>query len=206
MVLGKLDKYFNYAILAGLIGGFIYLGGFTGIGRKLGTGLTKGSQAFADTLKFPTFNLFGSDLSSVTSENSGGINYTELDKTFSTAEKEKGAPLIPSERLAIAREQWEIDVPDKKIFSAEFASSVESGAISRAFADKYSFKPYREGTLDISNLFSRLTNTGIVGETGKNFQARNVSNFGGFGSAEAQTFALKKELEKTSAFYPEYFS
>ncbi len=69
MVLGKIDKYFNYAILAGLVGGFIYLGGFTGIGKKLGTGLTKGSQAFADTIKFPTFNLFGSDLSSVTSEN-----------------------------------------------------------------------------------------------------------------------------------------
>lgn len=203
MVLGKLDKYFNYAILAGAIGAFIYFGGFTGIGRKLGSGITGGAQAFADTIKFPTFNLFGSDLSSVTSENSGGVNYTELDKTFSKAEQEKGAPLIPSERLAIAREGLELDAP---IYAESFSKDVSSGAITAQFADKYSFKPYREGTLDISNLFSRLTNTGLVGETGKNFQARNVSNFGGFGSAEAQTFALKKELEKNALLYPEWFS
>ena len=82
-----------------------------------------------------------------------------------------------------------------------FKSFVESGTVSRGFAEAYSRQPPAlAGQLDVSRTFAYIDSP-----TYREIQSRNTG-FGGFGSAQAQTNALASAIESSASQYPEWFA
>lgn len=164
---------------------FIKLGGASGIGQRIGSGLSgfgsgiiSGISGAGETIQ-----------SGITTSVSGGIN--EFQKLLDTS---GGA----------ANEVEKQVIEDPFPISTEFKTAVESGAVTPAFAAKYSFlppPPSGSSILDVSKTFKFISTP----PSSLNLSRRAASNYGGYGSQLAQDTALSRAIEASAAKYPQYF-
>ena len=190
--IGSITKIAGLAI-AGLVGYTLIknagnigsqVGGFVGGGfSELGKGITEG---FTNA-----FDIFGGNVN----PNTGGSNFaTDMDLVKEISGTNPEDALVPSEGF--------VDIANP------FKSFVASGTISRGFAEAYSAQPpARAGQLDVSKTFAYIDSPTYR----ENQQTSNVgrlgdSQYGGFGSSQAQTNALASAIESSASQYPEWFA
>ena len=157
---------------AGNIGSSV--GSFVGGGfSDLGSGITKGFEG--------AFDIFGGNVN----KNTAGAT-SQDDPNIDMGSNPEDA-LVPSEGF--------VDIANP------FKSFVESGTVSRGFAEAYGAQPPAlAGQLDVSKTFAYIDSP-----TYREIQSRNTG-FGGFGSAQAQTNALASAIESSASQYPEWFA
>lgn len=86
-----------------------------------------------------------------------------------------------------------------------FKSFVSAGTISRDFAEAYSFQPpARSGQLDVSKTYAYISSPTYRANQEAN--TLSGSNYGGYGSAQAQTDALASAIATSAEKYPEWFA
>ena len=189
--IGSIAKIAGIAI-AGLIGYSLIknagnigsqVGGFVGGGfSELGKGITEG---FTNA-----FDIFGGNVN----PNTGGATSENDPNVVIDMGTNPEDALIPSAGYE--------DIANP------FKSFVSSGTISRGFAEAYSAQPpARAGQLDVSKTFAYIDSPTYR----ENQQTSNVgrlgdSQYGGFGSSQAQTNALASAIESSASQYPEWFA
>ena len=187
--IGSIAKIAGLAI-AGLVGYTLIknagnigsqVGTFAGTGlRNLGSGIAEGFQGALD--------IFGGNVN----KNTAGAT-SQNDPNIDMGTNPEDA-LVPSEGF--------VDI------SNPFKSFVESGTVSRGFAEAYSRQPPAvAGQLDVSKTFAYIDSQAYR----TNQQTSNVgrlgdSQYGGFGSSQAQTNALASAIENSASQYPEWFA
>ena len=90
-------------------------------------------------------------------------------------------------------------IPNEKPIAAAFQPAVSAGAITRKFAETYSFNPpTSKGVADVSKIFQSINKTPST-------PSRAASNYGGYGSAINQNTALAQAIQASASKYGEYF-
>ena len=190
--IGSIAKIAGLAI-AGLVGYTLIknagnigssVGSFVGGGfSDLGSGITKGFEG--------AFGIFGGNVN----KDSAGSNFaTDMDLVKEISGTNPEDALVPSEGY--------VDIANP------FKSFVESGTVSRGFAEAYSRQPPAlAGQLDVSKTFAYIDSPTYR----ENQQRSNVgrlgdAQYGGFGSSQAQTNALASAIESSASQYPEWFA
>jgi hypothetical protein len=173
--------FLGYTLLknAGSIGSSV--GTFAGTGlRNLGSGISEGFTT--------AFDIFGGNVNANTA---GAVS--QDDPNIDMGDYPEDA-LVPSEGF--------------KPIAKGFQSFVDSGAVSRGFAETYSgASPAQAGQLDVSKTFAYIDSQAYR----TNQQTSNVgrlgdSQYGGFGSSQAQTNALASAIAESASNYPEWFA
>ena len=157
---------------AGSIGSSV--GTFAGTGlRSLGSGISEGFDS--------AFDIFGGN---VNADTAGAVS--QDDPNIDMGDYPEDA-LVPSAGFT----------PIAK----GFQSFVDSGAISRGFAETYSGQPPPSaGQLDVSRTFAYISSPTYRENLLKN------ADFGGYGSAQGQTEALASAIAESAKNYPEWFA
>jgi hypothetical protein len=171
---------------AGFIGSSV--GGFAGTGlRNLGSGISEG---FATT-----FDIFGGS----PNPNTGGAISQDDPNTIVT-----DSPMQvndPSMGIVTPNPLEEGFTP----IATPFKSFVSAGTLSREFAEAYSFQPpARSGQLDVSKTFAYISSPTY--RANQEQAVLSGSNYGGFGTEQAQTNALASAIEDSAKRYPEWFA
>lgn len=194
--IGNIAKIAGLAI-AGLVGYTLIknagnigssVGSFAGTGlRNLGSGITEG---FATT-----FDIFGGSPNA----NTGGAISQDDPNTIVT-----DTPLAEDDpSMGIVKPN-----PLEEGFhpiATPFKSFVSAGTLSREFAEAYSFQPpARSGQLDVSKTFAYISSPTY--RANQEQSALTGSNFGGFGTEQAQTNALASAIQDSASKYPEWFA
>ncbi|MEO1943690.1 MAG: hypothetical protein ABGY11_05270 [Candidatus Thioglobus sp.] len=188
----SINKIINLGLLGAAALAFVYLGGAKGIGQSIGGGLTSFGSGIASSFKFPTFQ--NKTLEEKFPE------ATSLDIALEEKKQELNRPLTSQEIRDVAST---ITPADESPISLAFKPAIDSGAITPAFAQKYSFQPPASGgALDVSSIFKYIAEPVSSAEIAR----RTTSNFGGYGSAINQTTALAQAIEINAAAFPEWFA
>jgi hypothetical protein len=178
--------FLGYTLLknAGSIGSSV--GSFAGTGlRNLGSGISDGFTT--------AFDIFGGNVNANTA---GAVSQDDPNIDMGTNPEDVNVPSAGTTPIAQG-----------------FSSFVESGAVSRGFAESYSFQPpASSGQLDVSKTFAYLSSTDYRTNQLKQLQTRGdlglptSGDFGGYGSASGQTEALAQAIEQSAKNYPEWFA
>ena len=167
--------FLGYTLLknAGSIGSSV--GSFAGTGlRNLGSGISDGFTT--------AFDIFGGNVNANTA---GAVSQDDPNIDMGTNPEDANVPSAGTTPIAQG-----------------FSSFVESGAVSRGFAESYSFQPpASSGQLDVSKTFAYISSP-----TYRENQLKSSNNFGGFGSAQGQTEALASAIAESASNYPEWFA
>ena len=188
------------AALAG-IGLFFGLGGASGIGNRIGTGLRSFGESITQGLTGSIVDSFGLQTNAGQDGNLQGISSAAQEYNQRIEELKQGGTVItPEVALSVARQTS----PTEKLpIAAAFTAPVQAGAISQQFAERYSFQPPTpKGVLDVSKAFAAPS---TFSPSSAEIQRRAASNFGGFGSIGNQNTALAQAIQASAAQFPEYF-
>lgn len=188
------------AALAG-IGLFFGLGGASGIGNRIGTGLRSFGESITQGLTGSIVDSFGLQTNAGQDGNLQGISSAAQEYNQRIEElKEGGTVITPDIALNVARQTS----PTEKLpIAAAFTAPVQAGAVSQQFAERYSFQPPTlKGVLDVSKAFAAPS---TFTPSNAEIQRRAASNFGGFGSIGNQNTALAQAIEASAKQFPEYF-
>lgn len=188
------------AALAG-IGLFFGLGGASGIGNRIGTGLRSFGESITQGLTGSIVDSFGLQTNAGQDGNLQGISSAAQEYNQRIEElKEGGTVITPDIALNVARQTS----PTEKLpIAAAFTAPVQAGAVSQQFAERYSFQPpTSKGVLDVSKAFAAPS---TFTPSNAEIQRRAASNFGGFGSIGNQNTALAQAIEASAKQFPEYF-
>lgn len=192
----------NTALTLGIIGvaiaAFYGLGGASGIGSRIGSGLSSFGQSLQSSL-IPTITTptTPSNLDLKSLEEQGIAQGTRLDQLNETT-KEKFGGTITSEQVRENAAKT-APIPNEKPIAAAFQPAVSAGAITRNFAETYSYQPpTSKGVADVSKIF-QFVNKNPSSPT------RAASNYGGYGSAINQNTALAQAISASASKYGEYF-
>jgi hypothetical protein len=187
----SISNLLTLAAVGTAILGFYKLGGASGIGSRLGGGVSGLFDSFTNSLIPNT--------QSNSPDNQGGINYgsgggggsQDIPLDQYPATDNEGNPLVPI---------TPIDNIDKSAFTAPLAA----GIVSKGFAEKYSFQaPPTDGRLNVSKTFQYInspTYRSVVS------QGRSSQPFGGYTSANDQSNELQRQIEINATKYPEWFA
>ena len=158
---------------AGSIGSSV--GTFAGTGlRNLGSGISEGFTT--------AFDIFGGNVNANTA---GAVSQDDPNIDMGTNPEDVNVPSAGFTPIAKG-----------------FQSFVDSGAVSRGFAETYSGQPpASSGQLDVSKTFAYISSP-----TYRENQLKSSNNFGGFGSAQGQTEALASAIAESASNYPEWFA
>ena len=184
--------FLGYTLLknAGSIGSSV--GSFAGTGlRSLGSGISEGFTT--------AFDIFGGSPNA----NTGGA-IAQDDPNVILGERPR-TQNDPNVGIVTPNPVEEGYTPIAKGFS----SFVESGVVSRQFAEKYSFQPppsrdSRFGEpLNVSKTFAYISSPTYREEQEK---SGSLNQYGGYGTAVAQTEALAGAIAQSASDYPEWFA
>ena len=189
----SISNLLTLAAVGTAILGFYKLGGASGIGSRLGGGVSGLFDSFTNSI-LPNTQTNSPD-------NQGGFNYDNtgsggggsqdipLDQYPAT--DNEGNPLIPT-------------IPIDDIDQSAFFRPLQDRAVSKGFAEKYSFKaPPTDGRLNVSKNFQYInspTYRAVVS------QGQHSSPFGGYTSADDQRNELQRQIEINATKYPEWFA
>jgi hypothetical protein len=189
----SISNLLTLAAVGTAILGFYKLGGASGIGSKLGGGVSGLFDSFTNSI-LPNTQTNSPD-------NQGGFNYDNtgsggggsqdipLDQYPAT--DNEGNPLIPT-------------IPIDDIDQSAFFRPLQDRAVSKGFAEKYSFQaPPTDGRLNVSKNFQYInspTYRAVVS------QGQHSSPFGGYTSADDQRNELQRQIEINATKYPEWFA
>lgn len=189
------------AALAG-IGLFFGLGGASGIGNRIGTGLRSFGESLASGISGTVLDGVSQTFGLQTAAGQDGNLQGATEEYNQRIEelKQGGTVITPEVALSVARQTS----PTEKLpIAAAFTAPVQAGAISQQFAERYSFQPPTpKGVLDVSKAFAAPS---TFSPSSAEIQRRAASNFGGFGSIGNQNTALAQAIEASAAAFPEYF-
>ena len=194
----SLNTVLTLGVIGAAIAAFYGLGGASGIGSRIGSGLSSFGQSLQSSL-IPTITTptTPSNLDLKSLEEQGIAQGTRLDQLNETT-KEKFGGTITSEQV---RENAKITapIPNEKPIAAAFQPAVLAGAITRNFAETYSYQPpTSKGVADVSKIF-QFVNKNPSSAT------RAASNYGGYSSAINQNTALAQAISESASKYGEYF-
>lgn len=192
----------NTALTLGVIGAaivaFYGLGGASGIGSRIGSGLSSFGQSLQSSL-IPTITTptTPSNLDLKSLEEQGIAQGTRLDQ-LNQMIKDMFGGTITSEQVRENAAKT-APIPNEKSISAAFQPAVSAGVITRNFAETYSFKPpTSKGVADVSKIFEFVNKN-------PSSPTRAASNYGGYGSAINQNTALAQAISASASQYGEYF-
>lgn len=194
----SLNTVLTLGVIGAAIAAFYGLGGASGIGSRIGSGLSSFGQAFQSSL-IPTITTpeTPSNLDLKSLEEQGIAQGTRLDQLNETTKQEFGGT-ITSEQVRQNAAQT-APIPNEKPIAAAFQPAVSAGAITRKFAETYSFNPpTSKGVADVSKIFQSINKTPST-------PSRAASNYGGYGSAINQNTALAQAIQASASKYGEYF-
>jgi hypothetical protein len=188
----SISNLLTLAAVGTAILGFYKLGGASGIGSRLGGGVSGLFDSFTNSLIPKT--------QPNTPDNQGGYNYDSsgggggsqsipLDQ-YPVTDNE-GNPLIPI-------------TPINNIDKSAFTAPLAAGVVSKGFAEKYSFKaPPTDGRLNVSKTFQYINSPTYRAATSV---GSSSSQFGGYTSANDQRNELQRQIEINATKYPEWFA
>ena len=179
--------FLGYTLLknAGSIGSSV--GSFAGTGlRSLGSGISEGFTT--------AFDIFGG---SPNANTGGAIAQDDPNVILGESPRTQNDPNVGIVTPNPVEEGY---TPVAKGFS----SFVDSGVVSRQFAEKYSFQPPpSQGQLNVSKTFAYISSPTYREEQEK---SGSLNQYGGYGTAVAQTEALAGAIAQSASDYPEWFA
>lgn len=179
--------FLGYTLLknAGSIGSSV--GSFAGTGlRSLGSGISEGFTT--------AFDIFGG---SPNANTGGAIAQDDPNVILGESPRTQNDPNVGVVTPNPVEEGY---TPVAKGFS----SFVDSGIVSRQFAEKYSFQPPpSQGQLNVSKTFAYISSPTYREEQEK---SGSLNQYGGYGTAVAQTEALAGAIAQSASDYPEWFA
>ena len=179
--------FLGYTLLknAGSIGSSV--GSFAGTGlRSLGSGISEGFTT--------AFDIFGG---SPNANTGGAIAQDDPNVILGESPRTQNDPNVGIVTPNPVEEGY---TPVAKGFS----SFVDSGIVSRQFAEKYSFQPPpSSGQLNVSKTFAYISSPTYREEQEK---SGSLNQYGGYGTAVAQTEALAGAIAQSASDYPEWFA
>mgnify|MGYP003140126812 CR=1 FL=1 len=186
--------FLGYTLLknAGSIGSSV--GSFAGTGlRSLGSGISEGFTT--------AFDIFGG---SPNANTGGAIAQDDPNVTLGETPRTQ-AESNPNIDLGDFPEDVNVPSAGFTPIAKGFKPFVESGAISRGFAETYSGQPppSSQGQLDVSRTFAYISSPTYREEQEK---SGSLNNYGGYGTAVAQTEALASAIADSASSYPEWFA
>ena len=179
--------FLGYTLLknAGSIGSSV--GSFAGTGlRSLGSGISQGFTT--------AFDIFGG---SPNANTGGAIAQDDPNVILGESPRTQNDPNVGIVTPNPVEEGY---TPIAKGFSG----FVDSGLVSREFAEKYSFQPPPSaGQLDVSKTFAYISSPTYRENQEK---SGSLNQYGGYGTAVAQTEALAGAIAQSASDYPEWFA
>lgn len=154
--------------------------------RNLGSGLTGGFST--------AFDIFGGSPNPFTG---GSISQDDPNVILGESPRAENDPNIGVVKPNPLEEGF---TPIAKGFSG----FVDSGLVSREFAETYSFQPPpSQGQLDVSKTFAYISSPTYRENQEK---SGSLNQYGGYGTAVAQTEALASAIAESAENYPEWFA
>jgi len=189
----SISNLLTLAAVGTAILGFYKLGGASGIGSRLGGGVSGLFDSFTNSL-IPKTQPNSPD-------NQGGFNYD------SSGSGGGGSQAIPLDEYPVTDNEGNPLIPitpinniDKSAFTAPLAA----GVVSKGFAEKYSFQaPPTDGRLNVSKTFQYINSPSYRAVVS---QGRSSQPFGGYTSADDQRNELQRQIEINATKYPEWFA
>ena len=189
----SISNLLTLAAVGTAILGFYKLGGASGIGSRLGGGVSGLFDSFTNSI-LPNTQPNSPD-------NQGGFNYDNtgsggggsqdipLDQYPAT--DNEGNPLIPT-------------IPINNIDASAFGRPLQDRVVSTGFAEKYSFRaPPTDGRLNVSKNFQYINSPSYRAVVS---QGKSSQPFGGYTSADDQRNELQRQIEINATKYPEWFA